>query len=113
MTVTNMPNDISVSKDPPGIVISWGDGMQQTLSFQWLRQKCPCAACQGERLPFDLKPHQLPVVKNLAPGADVAKDMFKIGTYAIGFVWGDGHDTGIYTFDYLRELAEVQSQQEA
>lgn len=111
MTATNMPSNISISQDPPGIIISWDDGIKQTLSFQYLRQKCPCAQCKGERLPLEPRPLQLPVVKSLAPGAIVAKDMFKIGTYAIGFAWGDGHDTGIYTYDYLRELVQFQIEQ--
>lgn len=100
------PQSIRTSQKPPGIIVSWQDGLTRTLSFDFLRRACPCALCQGERLPFDTTPLSLPVQKNLTPLQIEAKDMFPIGTYAIGFRWGDGHDAGIYTFDYLREIAE-------
>ena len=106
MTDANKPKAINISKDPPGIEVNWEGGPTQTLSFAFLRRACPCALCKGERLPFDTTPLSLPVQKNLTPLQLEAKDMFSIGTYAIGFRWGDGHDAGIYTYDYLREIAE-------
>ena len=33
--------------------------------------------------------------------------MKPVGNYAYGIEFSDGHDTGIYTFEYLRELGEV------
>lgn len=100
------PKAITTNKTPPGINISWEDGLTRTLSFELLRRACPCALCKGERLPIDFSPLSLPVQKNLTPLQTEAKDMFPIGTYAVGFRWGDGHDAGIYTFEYLREIAE-------
>lgn len=58
-------------------------------------------------MPIDFSPLSLPVQKNLTPLQVEAKDIFPIGTYAVGFRWGDGHDAGIYTFEYLREIAEA------
>jgi DUF971 family protein len=31
-----------------------------------------------------------------------------VGRYALQFVWSDGHSTGIYSFEYLRDVAEAQ-----
>lgn len=56
-------------------------------------------------MPLDPDPLKLPSFPNLPSSAFEAKEMFKVGNYAIGFRWGDGHDTGIYTFEYLRRLS--------
>ena len=115
MIFTNQPNQRTMStpksielshdaKGEKGIAIAWDDGHSAFYPFAFLRKACPCAVCKGERLPFDPDPLALPVYKPLPPNMTEAKDMFKIGRYAIGFKWGDGHDTGIYSFDYLRKM---------
>jgi len=104
MNKTEAPKAIRIAKGPPGIEVEWSDGFQQKLSFIRLRKECPCAACRGERTP--LEPEVLPTARPLGPEAAICKQMFKIGGYAIGFKWGDGHDTGIYSWEYLRALAE-------
>jgi len=101
--MSDIPKSIQVSQDPKGLQIEWQDGHRGVYSFKDLRAACPCALCKGERLPFDSKPTELPSVPTLPANAYEAKDLFKVGNYAIGFKWGDGHDTGIYTFDYLRK----------
>ena len=99
------PKSITLSQEPKGIVIEWTDDQHKsTYPFNLLRKACPCAVCKGERTPLDPGPMALPAFPNLAPDAFLAKEMFKVGRYAIGFKWGDGHDTGIYTFDYLRKI---------
>lgn len=98
------PKAITLSQKPKGIVIEWEDGHKATYPFPLLRQACPCALCKGERTPLSLEPLALPVLQPMKPEAFQAKDMFKVGRYAIGFRWGDAHDTGIYTFDYLRQI---------
>ena len=90
-------------------MIEWGDGHQGIYPFSLLRRACPCALCKGERTPLDPNPLTLPSFPNLSMGAFEAKDMFKVGRYAIGFKWGDGHETGIYTFDYLRKICPCQA----
>jgi len=37
-------------------------------------------------------------------GGTALKEIWAVGQYALGMSWGDGHNTGIYTFDFLREL---------
>ena len=79
--------------------IVWSDGRESCYPAHALRCACPCASCidevTGQRL---LKP------------AGVAKDVrvvevHPVGNYAVSILWSDGHDTGIYTFERLRELA--------
>jgi len=106
MDKSESPQAIAVIKEPPGLELEWSDGFKRKLSFIVLRKECPCAACRGEPTPLDPNPNVLPTVGQLSPEAGICKNMFKIGGYAIGFRWGDGHDTGIYSFEYLRALAE-------
>ena len=64
--------------------------------FTYLRGWCPCAVCQGhgdERRFIEVETPQL-----------VRIDM--VGNYAVNPTWDDGHETGIYTFEYLRSLGE-------
>ena len=106
MTRGEAPIAITIAKGPPALVIEWADGFKKKLSFITLRKECPCAACRGERTPLDASPDQLPMARPLGPEAAICKTMFKIGGYAVGFRWGDGHDTGIYSWEFLRALAE-------
>lgn len=106
MSRADPPKSIDISKEPPGLIFEWADGLKKMISFRTLREQCPCALCRGEQTPLDQAPMELPVVRSLAPEATVCKDMYKVGAYALGFKWGDGHDTGIYSFEYLRALAE-------
>ena len=98
------PKSITLSEDPKGIAMEWEDGHKGTYPFPLLRRACPCALCKGEKTPLDNSPLSLPVLRALPESAFEAKEMFKVGRYAIGFKWGDGHETGIYTFEYLRGL---------
>lgn len=98
------PKSLTLSQDPKGITIAWDDGHVSTYPFPYIRKACPCAMCKGERTPLDTNPLALPAFTNRPAGAFEAKDMFKVGHYALGFTWGDGHNAGIYTWDYLRKM---------
>jgi len=85
--------------------IAWGDGVKAELPVRYLRKHCPCAGCQGER---DLLGRTLmPIVKTTHDGPIEATGAELVGNYAMRIRWSDGHDAGIYTFQYLRELAEL------
>lgn len=84
------------------LAIQWNDGTESYLDLQFLRRACPCAACGGE-----------PDVLGNVMRADISYSdnsfdlvAFQIvGGYALQPRWADGHDTGIYSFQYLRRLA--------
>jgi len=80
--------------------ITWADGQVCNYESALLRRACPCAQCvdewTGER-----------TLKSAAISDEVAiADLTIVGRYALNFVWSDGHQTGIYSFQYLRELCE-------
>jgi len=85
------------------LAIKWEDGQESYLSLASLRRSCPCAGCKGE---MDILGN---VYKNpdrpLAANAFELVRMGRVGGYAVQPVWADGHDSGIYSFEYLRRLA--------
>jgi DUF971 family protein len=96
-----------------GMDIEWKDGHHSSYSFKWLRDACPCALCDEERGKSGREPGDPP---KPAPGA---LPMFKapakplqaepVGKYAIRFQWNDGHELGIYSWDFLREYCPCEA----
>jgi DUF971 family protein len=86
------------------LAIKWDDGRETFIPLEALRRHCPCAGCRGER----------DIMGNLYKGPDEPLSprsfqlarIVNVGGYAIQPVWADGHATGIFSFDYLRGLAE-------
>src|ERR687883_990010 len=78
--------------------IAWADGHACHYGAAALRRVCPCAQCvnemTGERV---LRPETV-------PDALTIEDIDIVGRYALHFRWSDGHQTGIYSFRYLRAL---------
>ena len=86
----------------PELAIAWSDGTESFLPLETLRRACPCAACGGE--PDVLGRRELPPVSFTA-ASFVLEGFVAVGGYALQLRWGDGHSTGIFSFDYLRKLA--------
>jgi DUF971 family protein len=85
--------------------ITWSDGHIARFSLQVFRDHCPCAGCQGESDLFGVKhmPLQLPV---MTPGKYELARLTPVGNYAIAAVWGDGHDSGIYSWAHLLAMED-------
>lgn len=97
------PTGIKLKKSE-SLEISWEDGSSSFLPLRLLRKFCPCASCQGER---DLLGRQLlPVVRTTYDGPVTALGAELVGNYAIRLLWSDQHSSGIYSFEYLRRLAQ-------
>lgn len=84
--------------------LSFSDGQEAYIPLAMLRRACPCAACQGE--PDALGRVLRPVVEH-GPRAFELLKFETVGGYALQLFWGDGHSTGIYSYAYLRKLAEL------
>ena len=84
------------------LAIRWEDGTEQFVSLEQLRRHCPCAGCKGET---DILGN---VYKNparpLQASAFQLRGLTRIGTYAVQPTWADGHASGIFSFDYLKNL---------
>jgi DUF971 family protein len=85
------------------LVIQWNDGHRSVFAWKHLRNRCPCASCREERLkPVD--PFRILKAEELVPLAALA--ITPVGHYAYKITWSDGHDSGIYTLESLRELCQ-------
>ncbi len=92
--------------------IEWDDGHHTHYGFQWLRDACPCATCTEERNNHNRKPGEAPKPANslLPMYKEPARplEVKAVGRYALNIAWNDGHSSGIYSWDYLRELCQCQ-----
>jgi DUF971 family protein len=89
-----------------GMEIDWKDGHQSGWTFSWLRDACPCATCHEERgasgrKPGERKPQPATLLQMYKAPAR-PESVSPVGRYAISFHWNDGHQSGIYSWDYLR-----------
>jgi DUF971 family protein len=88
------------------LAIDWSDGHQSVYTWKHLRDNCPCATCREEKLkPPD--PLHILTTAELTPRPPLAPvSMTPVGYYAYKISWNDGHDTGLYTLENLRDLCE-------
>ena len=77
------------------LIIEWKDGKECTYNLLMLRKKCPCAICRGG--------HGVTTVRTTDHITNIRLAAWKrVGRYALGITWSDGHDAGIFTYDELR-----------
>lgn len=99
------------------IAIRWSDGLFAEIPGEALRRGCPCASCRELRgdtshakpLTTPAKPKKplgLAIVDSSIAEQTALTQIWPIGRYAIGMAWQDGHDSGIYTYETLREFSE-------
>ncbi len=77
--------------------IIWQDGVHAVYDYWELRTSCPCAACVDE-----MTGKKILDDNTVDKGIHVVKSAY-IGNYALEILWSDNHDTGIYTFQKLRD----------
>ncbi|NWJ26326.1 gamma-butyrobetaine hydroxylase-like domain-containing protein [Rhizobium sp. RM] len=93
------PIELRVSKDRKELTVSFDDGTAFRLSAEMLRVLSPSAEVQGHG----------PGQKVTVPGKRnvTIRALSATGNYAVRIVFDDGHDSGIFTWRYLRELGET------
>ncbi len=107
-----MPTELkplSMKRDGAGLRVEWSDGVSAFVPFRTLRQSCPGATCNAERVkPPD--PFRLLTASEVVAGDPVPTAMRPVGHYAYQITWNDGHDTGIFPLQTLRRLGEAPSE---
>jgi DUF971 family protein len=78
--------------------VTWNDGHFSSYPSWYLRQNCPCASCVEEFT------GRRKILEGSIPANLQRLNVEAVGNYALNFQWSDAHSTGIYTFDYLRQL---------
>ena len=126
---TLVPTQLDLQRDRD-LRVTWPDGRVDVWTIAQLRQLCPCAACKMQREGSD--PHQLfrpatpeevgekPAKKSLSltvatkpiVSASDAISVTKaepVGNYALRLTFSDGHESGIYSWAYLREMSGAEA----
>lgn len=85
--------------DHNSLNIIWNDNSISDINLLTLRKFCPCAICSEEEEKFSHS-HKIYRGDQL-----VINELSIVGSYAIAIEWKDGHNTGIYEFQYLIELS--------
>lgn len=83
------------------LIINWADGKITRIPVGKLRKACPCAGCREEN-EKQADPFRVLKPKELEPLRLIRMDA--VGRYAYKIIWSDGHDAGIYSLEYLRDL---------
>ena len=87
--------------------IQWEDGKLSVYPISLLRTMCPCAMCREVRK--EREPAQKKTSLTILPGNFsaplTALSAELIGNYALKIEWSDQHGSGIYSFQYLREIS--------
>jgi DUF971 family protein len=92
------PTSITADRAQGILTITWDDGKVSELPFKLLSDMCPCAVCSAERN----NPDPLKVIHARSYELEA---IHPVGGYAINIVWKGGCRYGIYSWDYLRQLA--------
>ena len=83
------------------LALRWADGVESYFPLDFLRKACPCALCAGEK---DILGNVYRAQAKWCPESIQLKGCTIVGGYGIKPEWMDGHDSGIYSFSYLRSL---------
>lgn len=101
---------VGISRLKKTLQVSWQDGTVAEYSFIMLREACPCADCRtagdavkepgkSDLLTIPLVPKEIHEIKRVT----------QVGNYALQIDWDDGHNAGIYPWDYLYSLKQSVS----
>lgn len=89
-----------IEESDRSVTISWSDDAETSYRAAQLRRACPCASCVNEWTGEK-------ILKDENVSDDISfSNLSLVGRYALNFKFSDGHETGIFTFPYLRKLAE-------
>ena len=90
-----------IEENDSEVSIKWSDDAETRFDAAGLRRACPCAGCvnewTGEKMLNDAN----------VPDDISFRHISIVGRYALNFHFSDGHDSGIFSFAFLRKLSEV------
>jgi DUF971 family protein len=94
------PAELRVFRNEGRLEIDFTDGRKYSLPAEYLRVESPSAEVQG---------HGGAATKKVVSGRRHVKieEIESVGHYAIRIIFDDGHDSGIYSWSYLRELGDT------
>lgn len=103
-TAFHRPTDWEIVAERAVFRVTWDDGQVTEYAFEDLRRACPCAFCAGEGA-FRGTVNE---GTKFTQAQTTLKEVYPVGRYGLTPTWGDGHETGIYTFKLLRHAAGLE-----
>ncbi len=100
-----MPTSYELDEDHRRLLITWSDDHVSVHPYEMLRRACPCAWCSGEG-------GQKGTVDGTTVFSEQQTTLYElqpVGRYGLTPVWGDGHHTGIYTYEKLRAACQCDA----
>jgi DUF971 family protein len=102
------PVNITLDRARHELAIEWRDGHESHFPLDGLREACPCASCRGGH--ENMGPEHDPDLLELRPARSYEVEHIDlVGKYALQITWDDGHNAGIYTWDYLRRICPCEA----
>ncbi len=102
--VFHRPTDWRIAADRRAFEVTWDDGNVTEYGWEEMRRACPCAYCSGE----GGRSGSVDASTRFTDQQTTMTEVHPVGRYGLTPVWGDGHDTGIYTFKMLRRAAGLE-----
>ena len=99
--MTTPPQTFRALRDELVFEIAWLGGPEVRMPFRYLRGRCPCATWVDE-FTSERKVDVIDV-----PVAISVESAVMAGNYAVKLTWTDQHDTGLFTWEYLRQLCDA------
>ncbi len=95
-----VPTSYELDEERHQLRLSWSDGHESVYGYETLRRACPCAWCAGEGNFAGAMTPDTPLTEQQR----TLYELTMVGRYGLTPIWGDGHKTGIYTYERLRDL---------
>jgi DUF971 family protein len=102
------PHPVSLRlSDRKSLEIKWDDGSALDYPFSLLRDACPCATCKEKKRASESKPKNILNVLSAEETIPLAISQMKpVGNYAYNIAFSDGHSSGLFTIEYLRQIGQ-------
>ena len=97
---------LQIKREGAELVVTWDDRHVSRYPLEYLRAECPCAACKGESIFGTFYPP--PKLPMFTPGMNELVTLAPTGGYGVQAAWKDGHNTGIYSWEYLRAICPCE-----
>lgn len=97
--MTHTPTSLEAANERGTLSVAWPD-LNATIRLPDLRGACACAQCVDEWTGRQL------LDRATIPNDITIRQMELVGNYAVRIRWSDGHESGLFTWEKLRSLAE-------
>lgn len=104
MSPQTTPTRLNLKRDEK-LEIDWQDGRKSVYGISYLRAMCPCAQCKAQREEQRQRKSLLRVLPGDRSRPLSALSAERVGNYALRIDWSDQHGSGIYSFEYLRQIS--------